>query len=51
MYYEKMVKTNCSGCGLEIETKVCNNTPEGHMCIDCELDYLILTKGIGCAYV
>lgn len=46
-----MVKNNYVSCGLVIDTKVCNNTPEGHMCTDCELDYLILTKGIGCAYV
>jgi len=43
-----MTKTNCSECGLEINTSTHPNTPVGHLCFDCHFDYLIYTKGIKC---
>ena len=42
---KNMTKTNCSSCGVEINTEIHPVGPEGHMCFDCHFDYLIANGG------
>ena len=35
--------TNCSQCGQEINAETSPQTPEGHMCSNCHVDYKLLT--------
>lgn len=41
-----MTKSNCSSCGIEIETRIHPKTKEGHMCFDCHADYIFSKLGV-----
>jgi len=42
-----MTITNCAECGKEVDTLICQETPEGDLCPDCYFDYYISKGGYG----